>query len=33
MKLVIEEAGRNEKSYRLSEEVVRKWSQVLGLSK
>lgn len=33
MKLVIEEAGRNEKTYHLSEEVVRKWSQVLGLSK
>jgi len=32
-KLVIEEAGRQEKTYRLSEEVVRKWSQVLGLSK
>jgi DNA-binding transcriptional ArsR family regulator len=33
MKLVVEEAGKNEKAYRLSEEVVRKWSQVLGLSK
>jgi transcription initiation factor IIE alpha subunit len=33
MKLVVEESGRNEKSYRVSEEVVRKWSQVLGLSK
>ncbi|MCG7843951.1 MAG: hypothetical protein MIO90_00800 [Methanomassiliicoccales archaeon] len=33
MKLVVEESGRNEKSYRLSEEMVRKWSQVLGLSK
>ncbi len=32
-KLIIEGAGRNEKTYRLSEEVVRKWSQVLGLSK
>ncbi len=32
-KLVIEEAGRQEKTYQLSEEVVRKWSQVLGLSK
>ncbi|MCX6650201.1 MAG: hypothetical protein NT131_00870 [Methanomassiliicoccales archaeon] len=32
-KLVVEEAGRNEKTYRLSEQVVRKWSQVLGLSK
>jgi DNA-binding transcriptional ArsR family regulator len=32
-RLVMEEAGRNERSYRLSEEVVRKWSQVLGLSK
>jgi DNA-binding transcriptional ArsR family regulator len=33
MKLVVEEAGKNEKTYHLSEEVVRKWSQVLGLSK
>ena len=33
MRLVVEEKGRNEKTYRLSEEVVRKWSQVLGLSK
>jgi len=32
-RLVIEDAGKNEKAYRLSEEVVRKWSQVLGLSK
>lgn len=33
MDLVVEDAARNEKTYRLSEEVVRKWSQVLGLSK
>ncbi len=33
MKLVVEEAGRNERSYRLSEEVVKRWSQVLGLTK
>jgi len=32
-KLVIEETGRNERSYRLSEEVVKRWSQVLGLTK
>lgn len=32
-KLVIEEAGRNERSYRLSEDVVKRWSQVLGLTK
>jgi len=32
-KLVVEVASRNEKSYHLAEEVVRKWSQVLGLSK
>ncbi|MHC1681052.1 MAG: hypothetical protein AB9860_07415 [Methanomassiliicoccales archaeon] len=33
MKLVLEEPGRNERSYRLSEEVVKRWSQVLGLTK
>jgi DNA-binding transcriptional ArsR family regulator len=33
MKLVVEEAGRNERSYRLSEDVVKRWSQVLGLTK
>jgi len=32
-KLVLEEAGRNERSYRLSEDVVKRWSQVLGLTK
>jgi DNA-binding transcriptional ArsR family regulator len=32
-KLVIEEPGRNERSYRLSEDVVKRWSQVLGLNK
>jgi DNA-binding transcriptional ArsR family regulator len=32
-KLVIERPGRKEKEYEISEEVVRKWSQVLGLSK
>lgn len=32
-KLVVEEAGRNERSYRLSEDVVKRWSQVLGLTK
>jgi len=32
-RLVIEDAGKNEKAYRLSEEVVKRWSQVLGLSK
>ena len=33
MKLVVEEAGKNERSYRLSEDVVKRWSQVLGLTK
>ncbi|HSA35042.1 MAG TPA: hypothetical protein P5202_00630 [Methanomassiliicoccales archaeon] len=33
MKLVVEETGRNERSYRLSEDVVKRWSQVLGLTK
>lgn len=32
-RLVVEDAGKNEKAYRLSEEVVKRWSQVLGLSK
>ena len=32
-KLVVEKADRKEKTYEISEEVVRKWSQVLGLSK
>jgi len=32
-KLVIERPGKKEKEYEISEEVVRKWSQVLGLSK
>jgi len=30
---VVEETGRNERSYRLSEDVVKRWSQVLGLTK
>ncbi len=33
MKLLVEETGRNERSYRLSEDVVKRWSQVLGLTK
>jgi TolA-binding protein len=32
-KLIVERAGKKEKEYEISEEVVRKWSQVLGLSK
>lgn len=32
-KLVVEEPGRNERSYRLSEDLVKRWSQVLGLTK
>ena len=32
-KLVVEKADRKEKTYEISEEVVRKWSQVLGLTK
>jgi len=31
--LLVEEAGKKSKSYRISEAVVKKWSQVLGLSK
>ncbi len=31
--LVKEKSDRKEKAYEISEEVVRKWSQVLGLSK
>lgn len=31
--LVKERSDRKEKTYEISEEVVRKWSQVLGLSK
>jgi len=31
--LVVERVDRKEKTYEISEEVVRKWSQVLGLSK
>ena len=31
--LVKEKSDRKEKTYEISEEVVRKWSQVLGLSK
>jgi len=33
LKLVNERADRKEKTYEISEEVVRKWSQVLGLTK
>lgn len=32
-KLVVEGTGRNERSYRLSEDVVKRWSQMLGLIK
>ncbi len=32
-KLVVEEPGHNERSYRLSEDLVKRWSQVLGLTK
>jgi DNA-binding transcriptional ArsR family regulator len=32
-KLVVERPGKKEREYEISEEVVRKWSQVLGLSK
>ncbi len=32
-KLVVEKAERMEKTYEISEEVVKRWSQVLGLSK
>jgi DNA-binding transcriptional ArsR family regulator len=32
-KLVVEKAERMEKTYEISENVVKKWSQVLGLSK
>ncbi len=32
-RLVVERPGKKEKEYEISEEVVRKWSQVLGLSK
>ena len=31
--LVVESAGKKQKTYEISESVVRKWSQVLGLSK
>jgi hypothetical protein len=31
--LVKERTDRKEKTYEIAEEVVRKWSQVLGLSK
>ncbi len=31
--LLVEEEGRRSKSYNISEAVIRKWSQVLGLSK
>lgn len=32
-KLVVEKVERMEKTYEISEAVVKKWSQVLGLSK
>jgi DNA-binding transcriptional ArsR family regulator/uncharacterized coiled-coil protein SlyX len=32
-KLVVEKVERMEKTYKISEAVVKKWSQVLGLSK
>ena len=32
-KLVVEKADRKEKTYEISEDVVKKWSQVLGLTK
>ena len=32
-KLVVEKTEKMEKTYVISEEVVKKWSQVLGLSK
>jgi TolA-binding protein len=32
-KLVVEKTEKMEKAYVISEEVVKKWSQVLGLSK
>jgi DNA-binding HxlR family transcriptional regulator len=31
--LLVERTGKGEKTYEISEVVVRKWSQVLGLSK
>jgi DNA-binding HxlR family transcriptional regulator len=31
--LLVEETGKKSKSYKISEAVVKKWSQVLGLSK
>jgi DNA-binding transcriptional ArsR family regulator len=31
--LVVEKVGRKQKTYEISESVVNKWSQVLGLSK
>jgi DNA-binding transcriptional ArsR family regulator len=31
--LLIESTGKKQKTYEISESVVRKWSQVLGLSK
>ncbi|NYT11161.1 MAG: hypothetical protein GKC03_01250 [Methanomassiliicoccales archaeon] len=31
--LLVESAGKKQKTYEISESVVRKWSQVLGLSK
>lgn len=31
--LLVEEVGKRSKEYRISDAVVKKWSQVLGLSK
>ncbi|OPY34154.1 MAG: hypothetical protein A4E32_00424 [Methanomassiliicoccales archaeon PtaU1.Bin124] len=33
MKVVVEKTGAKEKDYELAEHVIRKWSQVLGLTK
>lgn len=31
--MVVEQSGKKEKTYEISEAVVRKWSEVLGLTK
>jgi hypothetical protein len=31
--MVVEKSGKKEKTYEISEAVVRKWSEVLGLTK
>jgi DNA-binding transcriptional ArsR family regulator len=31
--MLVERSGKNEKTYEISETVVRKWSEVLGLTK